>query len=262
MSDARSRPLLGVAICTRDNIDTIERCLRSVVPIADEVVVVDSGSTDGTIALAESLGARVVSRPWEGMVRQRQFALTLVAHCRWVLFLDSDESLDEELARAIQEAVSHDRSSVQGYELRRMVWFLGDWLRHMFQPEWRLRLVQPEHFQIVGVGEDGAGGHDTITVPGATARLAGICRHDTWRDLSHLFERQIFFAARAARYDQRGGRVIDIVFRPPMAVFKQLVLKGGWKDGPRGVIAAFGVGIGVAMKHVFLYRRRRLGPGT
>ncbi len=259
-SPSGDRPLLAVAVCTMDNIDVIERCLQSVAGIADEVLVVDSGSTDGTVELARSLGARVVHHDWEGMVGQRKFAMTLVGHYRWVLLLDSDESLDSELRDSIAKAVRDEQSQAAGYEIRRMVWFLGDWLRHTFQPEWRMRLVRPEHFRITGVGPGGAGGHDHITVDGPSARLAGICRHDTWRDLEHLFERQIFFGARAAKFTDRGGRVSDIVFRPAVAVFKQLVLKHGYRDGPRGVIACFGVGIGVAMKHVFIMKKKkRLG---
>jgi glycosyltransferase involved in cell wall biosynthesis len=251
--------LLGVAVCTQDNIDTIERCLRTVRAIAHEIVVVDSGSTDGTVELARSLGARVVHHDWEGMVGQRRFALEQVRGCGWVLLLDSDESIDAAMAESIARAVRQAPAGVCGYEMRRMVWFLGGWLRHTFQPEWRLRLVRPEAFSITGVGPGGAGGHDRISVTGRTQRLDGLCRHDTWRDLDHLFERQIFFAARAARYSDRGGRLSDIVFRPALAVFKQFVLKGGFRDGPRGVIACFGVGVGVTMKHIYIMKKRRLG---
>lgn len=250
--------LLGVAICTQDNIDTIERCLASVLPIASEVVVVDSGSTDGTPELAAKLGARVVHHDWEGMVGQRKFALTLVEHCRWVLFLDSDESIDQAMADSIARAVRDDASPVTGYELHRVVFFLGDWLHHTFQPEWRLRLVKPAHFSITGVGPGGIGGHDTISVTGHVARLDGICRHDSWRDLNHFFERQIFFAERAAKYTDKGGRLIDVLFRPPISLFKLLVLKKGYKDGPRGFITCFGMAIGVAMKHIYIMKKKRL----
>ncbi len=251
--------LLGVAICTQDNIDTLERCLRSVLPIASEVVVVDSGSTDGTPELATRLGARVVHHDWEGMVAQRKFAMSLVRHCKWVLFLDSDESIDEEMAESISTATRKSKAEVSGYEIRRMVFFLGDWLRHTFQPEWRLRLVRPEHYSITGVGPNGAGGHDRISVSGEVERLAGICRHDTWRDLNHLFERQIFFAERAARFTDKGGRLIDLLARPPIALIKLFVLKKGYRDGPRGALVCFGVAIGVAMKHVYIMKKKRLG---
>lgn len=254
-----ARPALGVAVCTRDNIDTIERCLSSVLGIADEVLVVDSGSTDGTPERAAEMGARVVHHDWEGMVGQRRFAMSLVNHCRWVLFLDSDESVDDAMAASIRRAVLDDASPLAGYEMRRMVFFLGDWLRHTFQPEWRMRLVRPERFSITGIGPNGAGGHDRITVDGPSSRLEGICRHDSWRSLEHMFERQIFFAARAAKYTDRGGRLVDVLFRPPLAVFKQLVMKGGWRDGARGVIVCFGVGTGVAIKHLFIMKKKRLG---
>jgi len=251
-------PRLGVAICTQDNLDTIERCLRSVLPIADEIVVVDSGSTDGTVALAESLGVRVVHHEWEGMVGQRLFVATFVSGCRWTLFLDSDEAVDEAMAASIARVVRDDDSPVAGYEMRRMIWFLGDWLRHTFQPEWRLRLVRTGRFTITGLGPRGEGGHDRIAVDGPVGRLEGICRHDSWRDLGHLFERQIFFAERAARHATRGGRLSDVLVRPPAAIFKQLVLRRGFRDGPRGLIACFGVGVGVTMKHLFIMKKRRV----
>ena len=249
---------LGVAICTHDNIDTIERCLTSILPIASEVVVVDSGSSDGTPELASKLGARVVRHDWEGMVGQRKFALTLVAHHPWVLFLDSDESIDEKMASSIISALQENKPDVSGYEIHRMVYFLGDWLRHTFQPEWRLRLVRPEHFSITGVGPNGEGGHDKISVSGRVERLEGLCRHDTWRDLNHLFERQIFFAERAAKYTDKGGKITDVLFRPAITLLKLFVLKKGYRDGPRGFITCAGMALGVAMKHVYIMRKKRL----
>ncbi|MCA9289495.1 MAG: glycosyltransferase family 2 protein [Phycisphaerales bacterium] len=245
---------LAVAICACNNMRTLPDTLRSVADLASRLVVVDSGSTDGTIDLARSFGAEVIHRDWTGMVEQRQFALDQCREQAWVLVLDSDESVDETLRTSIRRLVTENPADVAGASFNRKVWFLGGWLHHVFQPEWRLRLVRGGSGRVVG-----AHGHDRIDVDGRVERLTGTCRHDSWADLPDMMRSYVRFAESSASSARRGGRAIDVLVRPGVAVFKQYVLKRGFLDGRRGFIASMGVGVGTLLKHLHLMSRR---PGT
>jgi glycosyltransferase involved in cell wall biosynthesis len=242
---------LAVAICTKDNIRTIGRALDSVRPLARRIVVVDSGSTDGTIELCRSRGAEVTHQDWLGMVKQRETALRLCDSHEWVLLLDSDESLEPDLAGAIRETLGQDDAEVAGYAVNRKVWFLGGWLNYMYQPEWRLRLVRP---RLAHVG--GTEPHDQVMVKGRTGRLKGILRHDSWADLDDLASRQIHYAKVAAEHSRRGGHAISMLINPIGALLKQLVIRRGFLDGRRGLIAACMSANFTLLKHAFIGARR------
>src|SRR5690606_6114450 len=116
------------------------RTLESVRGLARRIVVVDSGSTDRTPEIVGRFGAEWIPHAWEGHVRQRQFALDQCS-APWVLCLDSDESLEPELYNAIRAVAERKPDRWAGYKVNRRVFFQGRWLRHAWQPEWRLRLV-------------------------------------------------------------------------------------------------------------------------
>jgi glycosyltransferase involved in cell wall biosynthesis len=249
-------PDLAVAITTQDNMRTIRRALESLQGLARRIVVVDSGSTDGTIELCKSFGAEVVHRQWDGPTSQKQFAMDLCRSSEWVLLLDSDESLEAELRQSIDDAVRQNDRRYVGYEINRKVWFLGGWLHHTFQPEWRLRLVRGGAARVVGIGENGRGGHDRVEVDGYVGRLRGDCRHDSWTDLAEMCHRNITLARRAAAHQSRGGSPLHMLFNPAAAMFKQLILRHGYLDGWRGWIAAGSVASGTLLKHLFIAERR------
>ena len=247
---------LAVAICTCNNMRTFERTLHSVHGLAGRIVVVDSGSSDGTIELAESFGAEVVHFDWAGPVVSKQHALDLCSEHAWVLNLDSDESLDDTLRDSVASVVQANSPAHDGWELNRKTWFLGGWLQHTFQPEWRLRLVRGGKGMYVGSGSDRKAVHERIEVPGAVGRLTGDCRHDSWVDVNDMLLRTVKYAHWAAQSKPRGGRAIDILVRPPAAVFKQLILKRGLRDGPRGIVAAGGMGASTLLKHICIAAAR------
>ncbi|MEO8144312.1 MAG: glycosyltransferase family 2 protein, partial [Betaproteobacteria bacterium] len=128
---------LSVVLITQNAAGQLADCLASVA-FADEVVVVDSGSTDGTVALAERYGARVVEKEWLGFGRQKRFAVEQAAH-DWVLCLDADERVSPELAASLVRAL--DAPTAPVYRMARCNRFLGRWLRHgEGYPDWSARL--------------------------------------------------------------------------------------------------------------------------
>ena len=247
---------LCAAICTFNSMRTIPRVIASLRGVADRIVLLDSGSSDGTIEHAVREGCEVIHRDWQGMLVQRRRCLQEAGDARWVLLLDSDESLEPSLQHSIRQVLQQDDPSVDAYEVRRVVHFEGAWMRHTFQPEHRVRLVRGGRAQVIGSGPEQGGIHDQLVVPGAVRRLEGVLRHDSWLDLSDFWHRSIRYSRDAARTGERGGRPVDALVRPALAFLKQYVLRSGWRDGRRGFMLAFMLSIGNAMKQAELMRRR------
>ena len=238
---------------------TLPRVLASLQGVADRVVVIDSGSTDGTVEHARAAGAEVLHRDWQGMLVQRRRCLEEAGDARWILLLDSDESLEPSLQRSIRDMLAHDDAGVDAYEVRRKVHFEGAWLDHMFQPEFRVRLVRGGRSRVIGSGPTQGGIHDQLVVPGRVGRLQGVLRHESWRDFPDFWERSVRYARDAARTGEAGGRPVDAIFRPLLMFAKWYLLRGGWRDGRRGFMLSIMISIGNAMKQAELMRRRWSG---
>lgn len=245
---------LSVAIVCRDNEATIRRTLESVSGLASEVVALDSGSVDGTIAILEEFGARVERVAWQGFVATKQRALEA---CRqpWALCLDSDESATPGLREGIERALQAAPADVGGFLINRKVWWAGDFLHHAWQPEWRLRLVRR------GCARwEGEQVHEQMElIPGSSAmridRVCGDLRHDAFADLGDYLRKQIRHSQLAAAQKfARGerGSAWALASRPVAAWAKQVVIKGAWRDGWRGWCAASAVGAAALMKHAML----------
>ena len=247
MSESKN---LAVAITTKNNMRTIRECLESVRDIADAIFVVDSGSTDGTVELCRQMGADVVYREWPGPVAQKQYAMDRCADYDWVLNLDSDEMLDAELAATVRDATVTARPEIAGFAINRKIWFRGQWLHHVFQPELRVRLVRPKKATVYGIGPQGKGGHDGVRVDGKVERLAGICKHDSWVDAADMMRRYVELGARAAQYDPRRSTILRLLLSPLGAFVKQYFLKQGFRDGRLGLLMCLGLAYGNAIKQM------------
>ncbi len=241
---------LAVAITTKNNLRTIRECLRSVIDIADAIYVVDSGSTDGTVEICRQMGADVVYREWQGPVAQKQFAMDRCADYDWVLNLDSDEMLDAELAAAARAAAASAGADIAGFVINRKIWFRGQWLNYVFQPELRVRLVRPKRAAVQGIGAQGKGGHDGVRVEGRVERLPGVCKHDSWVDAADMMRRYVELGARAAQYDPRRTSTLRLLLSPLSAFAKQYFLKQGFRDGRLGLLMCLGIAYGNAIKQM------------
>lgn len=242
-------PDLSVAIITRDEEANIGRCLRSVAGLAAQVVVVDSGSTDRTVELARGLGATVVHNPWPGYAAQKNVALELCS-CSWVLFLDADEWLSEQLRQTLRDLLAASAPLAAGYELERRNRYLGRWIRHALGREWRLRLARREKARW-----SGGRIHESLTVEGPVQRLSGgLLLHEPYRDLAQHFDVTIRYARLGAE-ELRGrgqGRIWrGLLLSPWGRLAKSYLVRQAWRDGVRGHLLAMMDFVAVFAKYAF-----------
>lgn len=244
---------LSIAIVCKDSAATIGRTLESVHALADEIVAVDSGSTDGTLGLLESAGARIIHSPWLGYIRTKQLALD---HCRadWILALDADESPLSELVASICGALDRPGPTT-GFLVNRKVFVDGKPLNHAWQPERRLRLIRRGHYRWAGLDP-----HDHLQPldPNAPiARLTGDLRHDSiasWPDFLAKQARHAETMARSMLAQGRRPSRFKLLTSPPAAYLKQLILRRAFLDGRPGLRAAHATAHATRLKHQALFR--------
>ena len=259
---------LSVAIVCRNSQATIGRTLDSVKGLAREIVALDSGSTDGTIKILESHGARIERIEWMGHVKTKQAALDACTR-PWILCLDSDESVEPELRTSIEHAIGRDTDLdplIVGYRVNRKVWYAGRFLDHAWQPEKRLRLVQRNAARWTGLDP-----HDRLellpTAGGMSGRqarvadLVGTLRHDSFADMTDHLHNQVRHARTSAQSLADAGKrgsYLKLLVSPAGAFVKQLILKRAFLDGPRGWAAAGSTAAATLMKHLALIERTRI----
>ena len=222
---------LSVVLITRNAAEELAQCLASVA-FADEVVVVDSGSSDGTTEIAARYGARVVAKEWLGFGRQKQFAIEQAAH-DWVLCLDADERVSPELAASVVRALQAPAAQV--YRMARCNRFLGRWLRHgEGYPDWSPRLFDRRHARW---SDDGV--HEKVLYAVSPGSLEGDLLHESGEDLGRYLEKQNRYTALAAeelhRRGQRAG-LAELALSPLLRFFKFYLLRLGFLDGLPGLV--------------------------
>jgi len=251
-SSAR-RQALSVAIVTRNEVSRVRDCLESAA-WADEIVVVDCGSSDGTQAICRARGAVVIERPWGGYAAQKNLALGEARH-PWVLSLDADERVTGELKAQILEVLAAD-GPCDGYRVPRRNIFFGKWLRHGdLWPDYQVRLFRKGR----GRFNDKAV-HESVEVEGRVGELTAPLDHRSYDRLEEFFSRQVRYAGLAA--EERAAqceapRLRDLILRPMGRFLKGYLLRGGWRDGAEGFIAAAGAAFYVFMRTAFLWEKRR-----
>lgn len=234
---------LTVTLITRDEESDMPRALASVAGIADEIVVVDSGSRDRTCDVARAAGAKVVTRDWTDYSDQKNFAASLAAH-DWILNLDADEEPDPRLRTSLAQWKDTQPEAV-AYWMRRKACYLGRWILHSgWYPDPKLRLYRKDKARFVGTV------HESLTVEGPTAWLEGELLHYTMNTLEdHLRKTRRYSALSARQLAQSGRRgwLLYFLFAPPWEFFRRFLLQQGFLDGTRGILIA-----AVSTYYVFL----------
>ncbi len=236
---------VSACIITRDDESQIRLCLESVSWADEVVVVVDERSCDATEAVAQQLGARVLRHRYEGNVEQKNFALDQ-ARGEWVVSLDADEALSEDLSARLREILASAGARFDAVELNRVTYHLGRWIRHGdFHPDWQLRVFRREKGRWAGVNP-----HGRVRLEGQVRRLEGDLEHYSYDDLADQIARVQEFSRIEAHELRRAGRrarIRDMLLRPPARFLRAYLLKGGFRDGVAGLTIA-----AVSSFHVFL----------
>jgi glycosyltransferase involved in cell wall biosynthesis len=236
-----SRVPLSALVTTKNEERTLRACLESL-RWADEVVVVDSGSTDGTVAIARSIADRVLEHEYESPAAQKNWALQELTHS-WTLILDADERVTPELKREI-ESVLADPSRREGYWIGRENYFYGRPIRSAgWQRDKVLRLFDRAKgaYRPVLV-------HEEIELHGRADHLSAKLYHEPYRDLDQYFEKWSRYSRWSAEeLRRRGVRAsgLRLLLRPWLRFVRMYVLEGGFREGRRGIVlcglAAFSV---------------------
>lgn len=231
------RAPLSVVILVKDEEDRLPGALASVA-FADETVVADTGSTDGTRDLARLSGARVVPIGWEGFVASRNRALAEARH-DWVFVLDADERVPEALRDEILAVLDDGDPDVAGYRMPRLSYFLRRPVRHgTWYPDLKLRFGRRSR----GLRAEGGRVHETLEVDGPVGRLETALIHHPYRDLSDALRKASRYAQLGAedRYEKgMRGSATGLFGRPLFEFFRFLFLRFGFLDGFVGVSVAF-----------------------
>ena len=226
------RPTLSLVVITRNEEANIARCLRSV-DFVEDVVVVDNGSTDRTVEIARSLGARVLVTPdWPGYGRQKARALDL-ATGDWVLSLDADEWIEPQFSSAVLKAMT-DPSPPDAYKTPRRSRFCGKIVRHSgWSPDYVVRLFRRGHARF---SDDMV--HEGLIVPGRISRAAFRIEHDgitSWIDAQRKIDLYSDLAAQRMHDEGKRGAPLQPFLHGWTAFLKALVYRAGFLDGSAGL---------------------------
>jgi glycosyltransferase involved in cell wall biosynthesis len=231
------RATLSVAIITLNEEANLAKTLASVT-WADDLVVVDSGSTDGTEAIARSYGARFIREPWRGFAAQKNLAVDLCTS-DWFLSLDADEVVTPELAGSIQRVLATSPAQT-AYSLPRRNHFLCRWIRHGgYYPDAKLRLFRCDSVRFAETPV-----HETVEFEGHVERLSGDLLHDAYPTLSGYLEHMQRYSTLGAEIALQRGRTgrglfwfLDgVLLNPLVTFFYNYVVRLGMLDGREGLL--------------------------
>ncbi len=244
---------LSIVIITKNEEKNIRRCLESV-SWADEIVVVDSGSWDGTIDICKDYNCKVIRTDWLGFGKTKQLAVNSASH-NWVLSIDADEEVTVELENEIKKVLSSDKNE-NGYHIKRCSFYLGKMIRYCgWNTDFPLRLFNKEH----GNFNDSIL-HESVSVHGTVERITASLRHYTYTSITSHIERINRYTSLGAKQDfEKGKRTspLGAAFRGLFKFLKMYILQRGFLDGREGFVLSVISGYGVGLKYFKLWELAR-----
>ncbi len=245
-----TRPSVSLIVITRDEAELIGQCLGSAKPFCDELVVIDSFSTDQTVAIAERLGARVYQQEFTDYVRQKQAALDR-ATSDWVLLLDADEQATYDLGREIEAAITSPDAAA-GYRIQRVLYHLNHYYTRPIYRDFPVRLFRRDRGHIGGVDP-----HDKVVVDGPVKRLKSPILHFSYRDVAdHVATINRFSSRGAAQVEPSPFVAVQMFTHPLWRFFNFYIVRGGFLEGGRGLYAAMSAAFYVFLKYAKIYEKR------
>ena len=249
---------LSACIITFNEADRIDDCIASLA-FCNEIIIVDSFSTDATCEIATRMGARLLQRPFNGYRSQKQFAIEQATH-DWVLCLDADERISDELRSAIEAARAHNFSDAQGFRFARLSQYFGKFLRRgNAYPDRVLRLFDRRHGGWRGKREV----HEAASIDGRVHTLPGDLIHYPYRSLDQQLSKTQRYARMMAEYDYARGKrasLVGLVLSPAWRFWRGYVLRLGFLDGWHGLVYAYMRANYVRQKTIMLWMLQNQQP--
>ena len=253
---------ISATIITFNEASNIREACESVA-WADEILVVDSGSTDETRQIARDCGARVLNREWPGFAAQKQFANDQAAN-DWIFSLDADERVSDELKASIARLRAEPEASLAaGYRIARRSFYQGRWIKGGgWYPDWQLRLFKKSRGRWAPRQI-----HESVKLDSGaqTGTLSGDILHYSVRDAAHhhrmIGERYAPLAAQQMLEEGRHTSPLKIATAAPSAFVRSYLLKGGFRDGLAGLTIASFAAHHAFLKHVMLWEKQKTGGG-
>lgn len=246
-------PKLTVTIITLNEAEHIGAAIESAA-WADQVLVVDSGSSDATVEIARAKGATLLTRGWSGYVDQKNFAAEAAAH-DWIFSLDADERIPPPLADEIRRLLAQEPAK-RCYRVPRVTFHLGRWIRTTdFYPDYQTRLYDRRagHWR-------GKYVHESVTVDSGVGALTSELEHYSYRDLADQVSRINLYSTLAARQMHEAERhttAIEVLMHPPAAFLRNYVLRRGFLDGTVGLVVSAMNAYSVFLKFAKLWELQR-----
>jgi len=247
-------PKLSVTIITFNEENNIRDCLESI-KWADEIIVVDSNSTDNTVSICREYTDRIIQRDWPGFLKQKQFAQEQ-ANGEWILNLDADERLSPEACQEIKQEIINANPAVDGFVFPRQSYYLGRWIKHGgWYPDAKLRLIRK------GTGRwSGESLHEKLVCDGKVKRLKGRILHYVYRDITHQIETVDNFSRIAAeiwlKKDKR-FKLFLLLTKPPLSFLTTYFWKGGILDKVPGFVISIITAYYVFLKYAKLWELQK-----
>lgn len=246
------KAMLSVAIITRNEEAMLADCLESV-SFADDIVVVDSESTDRTVAIAKGFNCRVFVEPWKGFGPQKMSAVEKCRH-DWVLLLDADERIPEETKAAIL-GVLQGGAAADGYSFFRKAFFNNKWIKHCgWWPDEIVRLFRKDKGSVTGRAV-----HECVEVRGTVRRLAGPILHYPVRDIDALLAKSIVYSTLGAQELAKAGKrasALTACLHALASFTKSYIIKKGFLDGQEGFLISITGSITTFYKYIKLMELR------